>query len=625
MKNSSKILTRLLWVVLLTLLAACLRFYHLGASPFRGDESFAVRYWAAPISELFNFDAHKMGIAWREPHPYGTFFLFGAWKSLAGSSEVAMRMLPLLFNLLGVPVMVVLGKRLFRDPRIGLVGAALWAVNPHLIWHSQDVRNYAIWASLSLINIWLLVRLCDPNRHPSRREWLVYLVMVTATLYLFFLEAFMLVIHGLYILIARRERLRAWLIVMLFLALLLAPWAYQLVRLSSAGYRATGASADVAALFTTFVNQLLYGETTITNSPTSLVLILVCLLLLALYRREGITLLLLWLIVPATLLLIVSTRMNLFWPRYLIASTPALLFPIAALIVLVWRSIRAINVPLIPNLDNRLLLVLGVIPLFTLSYSTAASWAVYVGPNYHKAPDWYSLRDYLNTNVSSTDSVIMTSLDPTTGNADPSFDWYYHGTNLVFTLPNPHLDMAANVQVALEASPAVWYVVSGDDPSLNNLLLEYGTLITDQGAGRSFIVRQYRSKTVKPNEVTQPLNYTLGGGKLLGYSIATQPQAGGTLTLLLFWDTAPDPALTTFVHLLGTPKADGSPLWAQKDHPPQAPGRDVYVLDLMHVPSGHYQLEIGLYNAATNQRVGILAADQRELGDSTVLMELELP
>ena len=60
-----------------------------------------------------------------------------------------MRMLPALINLLGVPTMYALGRRLFSADLVGLIAASLWAVNPNLIWHSQDVRNYAIWAALS--------------------------------------------------------------------------------------------------------------------------------------------------------------------------------------------------------------------------------------------------------------------------------------------------------------------------------------------------------------------------------------------------------------------------------------------------------------------------------------------
>ncbi len=185
----------------LVLLACGLRIYHLGVSPFRGDEAFAVRYWAAAPAEVLN------GLAWQEPHPFGAFFSFWAWKSLVGSSEFAMRMLPVLVNLLGVPAMVALGRRLLHDERAALIGALLWAVNPNQLWHAQDVRNYALWAGLSAVTFWLLLRASDSNQ---RLDWALYVVSAVLTLYLFFTEIFVVVVHGLYMLIFGRRALRAW-------------------------------------------------------------------------------------------------------------------------------------------------------------------------------------------------------------------------------------------------------------------------------------------------------------------------------------------------------------------------------------------------------------------------------
>ena len=155
-------------LVTLVLLACGLRVYHLGLFPFRGDEAFAVRYWAAPPTDILN---PLNGLAWQEPHPFGTFFGFWAWKSLVGSSEFAMRVLPALVNLLGVPAMFALGRRLLHDERAALFGAFLWAVNPNQLWHAQDVRNYALWAGLSAVTVWLLLRASDSGR---RRDWVLY-------------------------------------------------------------------------------------------------------------------------------------------------------------------------------------------------------------------------------------------------------------------------------------------------------------------------------------------------------------------------------------------------------------------------------------------------------------------
>src|SRR5262249_18962857 len=206
--------------VILALLAFILRIHPLGASPYRGDEAFTVRYWAAPPAEVLS------DLAWKEPHPLGIFFAFWGWKSLVGDSEFAMRMLSVLANLLGVAAMYALTRRLLNSRTIALTSAFLWSINPNLIWQSQDARNYAMWAALSLISMWLILRAADS---PERRlNWLMYIVFATLTLYTFFLEAFIVAVHGLYIVLWKRAALRGWLIAVGIIAVLLIPWFGQI-------------------------------------------------------------------------------------------------------------------------------------------------------------------------------------------------------------------------------------------------------------------------------------------------------------------------------------------------------------------------------------------------------------
>ncbi|HVO41753.1 MAG TPA: glycosyltransferase family 39 protein, partial [Aggregatilineales bacterium] len=193
-------------IVALTLLAAGLRIYHLSRSPLDGDEAFAVRYWAASPTETLTT------LAAQEPHPIGTFLLFWAWKSLVGGSEFAMRSLSMLINLFGVAAMFALAWHLFQDIRLASVGALLWAIDPFQIAHAQDARNYAIWASLSVLTLWLLVRAVDTNR---RRDWALYAIAVTGGLYIFFAEVSVVAVHFFYLLIFRRRALRGWVITML--------------------------------------------------------------------------------------------------------------------------------------------------------------------------------------------------------------------------------------------------------------------------------------------------------------------------------------------------------------------------------------------------------------------------
>jgi hypothetical protein len=608
-------------------MALALRLLFLERSPLRGDEAFAVRYWAAPPAAILD---QANGLAWTEPHPFGTFFVFWGWESLVGSGEIAMRLLPVLVNLLGLPAMYALGKRLFKDARIGLAGALLWAINPNLIWHSQDARNYAIWAALSALSLWLMLRTTAERRR--RADRVLYILVTTLALYMFFLEAFMLVAQALYVLIFRRKALRGWLAALLIIALLLIPWFGQLTALAGSGYRGTAVSASGDTLWR-FYGVLAFGETLLArnqggdNTPVILcVLYLVCLIQVLASNQQAGTLLGFFFFVPLALLTLAATRLNVFNPRYVIASTPALLLPWAYLMAravggLLDREVQRVLQGMV--LPFRLA-VGGIVIVFLGSFflPTGISLANYYSPLYRKAPDWYGLRDYLRANAAAADTVIMTASDPATGALDPAFGYYYTGPAKVVPLPYPSVDLDQFVAQELTTRRAIWFVVSGDAAApVNAALLAHGVMISDEGAGQSYLVRQYRAVTAKPDEIDQPLNLAVGGALLKGYSLTGQARSGGTLTVLLFWEGQPQANLIATVQLLGLPKADGSTLWAQHDHLPSAPGRDVYRLDLIDVPPGSYRLTVGLYNPADGTRVPFGAAAD---GDSYTLAALTI-
>jgi Dolichyl-phosphate-mannose-protein mannosyltransferase len=602
-------------------LAFVLRVHHLDSSPLRGDEAFAVRYWAAPPAEVLG------GLAWVEPHPFGTFFGFWAWKSLVGSSEFAMRILPALINLLGVPTLYALGRRLFRVELVGLIAACLWAVNPNLIWHSQDVRNYAIWAALSSVSTWLMLHASDRSR---RIDWALYVLVETITLYVFFLEVFIVAVHALYILLFRRKALLPWLTSMLIAGVLLLPWFGQLWALAHSGYRGTavGFNGGILSLLLgePYIRTLSLADYVRTTSILFALFGLYLLLIVAWCRRTGV-LLISWLVVPAASLSVAATNLNVFNPRYLIPVTPAILFTLSyAAAKLSSEIAKSRPSGTVQWLHRTVIIIISVVLLGLFGLPSIDG--LITAYSFDKAPDWYSLRDYLRANTTASDTVIMTSLDPQTGNADPAFEYYYGGPAQVITLPHPGYDIGAVLQKSLDHSRAVWFIVSGSSTQpINDALLANGVLISDQGAGRSFQVRQYRAKSVKPEqEIENRLRIAVGDALLSGYSILGERRTGSRLTVLLFWERLPAQQLSAFVHLIGPPRPNGSPLWTQDDHPPsESPGRDVYHLDLSGLPPGEYTLEIGLYDPKTGQRRMITdPATGKALGDSYNLTVLVL-
>jgi 4-amino-4-deoxy-L-arabinose transferase-like glycosyltransferase len=100
-----------------------------------------------------------------EPHPQAYYVLMFFWVKLFGTSLEALRIPSVLFGAGAVWLIYVLGSMAY-DRRIGLISAALLALNGHHIYWSQNARMYAMACFLALASAVLLLSLL---RGSSRR------------------------------------------------------------------------------------------------------------------------------------------------------------------------------------------------------------------------------------------------------------------------------------------------------------------------------------------------------------------------------------------------------------------------------------------------------------------------
>jgi len=614
---------RWLWSLALILgLAFALRVYRLDAIPLRGDEAFAVRAWAADPRDVVR------DLARVEPHPLGTFLGFWAWKQIAGDSEFAMRVLPLLGNLIGAAGMAQLGRRLLGSARVGLIAAALWAINPYLIWHAQDVRNYAIWAGLSPLALWLFIRALDRDR---RGDWLLYIAVEALALYTFFLEAFFLLGHALYLLLMRRERraVRGAVLSWTLLGLLLVPWFVQIWFLADSGYQGAVGKADPAALLTEFLPTLLIGDTPPTPWNVLLPLAWIALVAAAWRLRRPLQprlggWLALSALLPAALLLVAARRMSVFHPRYLLAATPALLLPSA------WA--------LAPPLERRATRGLGrtviAVALLALPLLSAAELVGYYRGDDAKSPDWPGLVAFLKARTLPGDLIVLPAPDPAFG--------YYYGQPADEISLRPDADLAALLRPEVNFRSGIWAI---DAPADARAFLEqHMQPVGEQWTG-TFRVDQYRRWDVRPSEIARASGAQFGNfARLEGITLQGPDANNPALTVLLYWEplrqTATD--YVVFVHLAGpgVSDSDAGPLVDQDDHRPRdgfastlswEPGervRDPYHLleRPVDLAPGVYRLIIGFYDPADPAaRVPVTDADGAPLGDRLVLPAFEWP
>jgi hypothetical protein len=614
---------RVLILVALLGLAFALRLYKLGAVPLRGDEAFAVRYWAAPPSDVLR------DLASWEPHPFGTFLGFWAWKSAAGDSVFAMRYLPLLGNLIGAAAVAALARRLFHSDRTAFLAAFLWAVNPFLIWHAQDVRNYALWAGFSPLAMLLFLRAADRNRP---RHWALYVLAEAVALNTFFLEAFFLPVQGAYLLALRPTRavLRRAVVAWAALAVLLTPWFVQIWYLSGSGYSGTTEQPTLHRLVTWVFPSLLTGGEL--HFPWTILFYLACSALFALafiygFRARVYWWPLIWIALPMLFWLAATTRMDIFNPRYLIAVTPALLLLIA----------RALETSVSPSLHvekvaggeiwilRRPLLILLLIPL--IGVSTLIDY--YEGDN-PKSGDWPALAAYLEDRARPRDLIVQTM-------ADPAFGYYYHGGADETSL-EPGVSAAPQLIDDLNFYRTFWLI--GRSPDAETYLSDHLQTISFDTL-RGFSIMQFRRWEPSESEIQTQADITFDDiVRLRGYTIQGSDTGSRAITVILYWEPLKQTGIDykVFVHLVGPPHpATGSPLWDQDDHYPPEGSRQWQVGTLIRDPyhllkdpaitlaPAEYAIRVGFYDPDTNTRLSVYAADGSEAGDSYPLVTWHWP
>lgn len=188
-----------LWgVVGLTALAAAVRFSTLGLQSYRHDE--AVTAGRVLVSGL----SQTMHLVWSsESTPPLYYLLAWLWMHPFGVHEVGLRSLSALLGTATVPVAYLIGRELIGR-RAGLVTAAIVAVNPMLVWYSQDARAYALLVLLSAAAFLFFLRARRTGRGRDLAWWAVFSALALATHYFAF---FPLAIEAVWLLAtARRMR-----------------------------------------------------------------------------------------------------------------------------------------------------------------------------------------------------------------------------------------------------------------------------------------------------------------------------------------------------------------------------------------------------------------------------------
>jgi len=164
-------------LVLITFLAAGLRFYHLGTKGLWVDEIFTATFASADNDWI---TVAQRALSTPIPTPPLWFWITHLFLKFLGSSDAVVRSPSAVAGVLGVLAIYKVGARLF-DRTTGLLSAFLLAVSPVHVYFSREARFYAAVVLFSLLSLYFL----HQGIHSGGKRWWVGFTAATlANLYI---------------------------------------------------------------------------------------------------------------------------------------------------------------------------------------------------------------------------------------------------------------------------------------------------------------------------------------------------------------------------------------------------------------------------------------------------------
>lgn len=163
-------------------------------------------------------------------HPPMYYLFLKAWSGIFGFTEISLRFPSVLFGS-GLIIFGYLIAKHLKSKKVGLIAALLIALNPLLVYYSQEARMYSLATFLVTGSVWFLLK----------KKPLWYILFLTASLYTDYLPWLMLPV---YLLIAESKAAAVkWTTLAL---LFVVPWLpFLLIQVSSSLSAGTGAWGDL--------------------------------------------------------------------------------------------------------------------------------------------------------------------------------------------------------------------------------------------------------------------------------------------------------------------------------------------------------------------------------------------
>lgn len=381
-----------LWLGLITVLGAVLRFYHLGFQSLWMDEAYSVFVAGHSPGDIFTLQVH-------DSSPPLYYLMLHLWVKLWGYSEFAVRSLSVIAGIAMIPATAELARRIFRDVapfrHVPLLAAFFVAVSPVQIYFSQETRMYTISGLLALVAVLGFLN----ARAGSRSGW----VFIPAMAALNWLHNYGWFIWGALILWSLFRSRKLWIHHGL-IAVLSVPWLVSALMQAGANTTAWIPRPGWLALYTSllcFAGKFqFYSGTGYSRMvlPGIVIILLIMVISGITASRRGTRIPQAWfwiLVLPLTLPIIISQLKPIYYPERHEFIFHAFILLYAAGIGVFFRKKWVLLLPFI--------FILGQAGLLTRYYA----------PAYSKSNDRSAAEKILELNPGPSDLIITTDLTAT--------------------------------------------------------------------------------------------------------------------------------------------------------------------------------------------------------------------
>jgi hypothetical protein len=464
---------------LIVALGFAIRLFHLGAMGLEYDEAFSVQAGFRDVASIMTM------LATLEPHPPFFYTFVHFWYPVVGTTEFALRYATVAASVLTIAgiarVASMVGWR-----AAGLVGAALFAVNPYQVWYAQEVRMYAPVAMFGVLAVMFGLAAVQRGRWRDLAGYAACMLLALATHYY---ATFLYVFIGGVILLRLRVGAgvaltwRRWLAANAAVAAFFLGWLIYAFRVSLYYIRDVPNPAAYLGVIKDSLTYYAVGTSVPRDLAFRLALVFLVVIAVGFWsigRQRDATprwfrylFLAGYLFLPLGLGFVVSLFRSLYAPNYFMVSAPAFYLALGLGVAGLWRIARP----------------LGTLSFLVLVAIDAASLHNYFfDPQYNKAEVTNAI-SYVEKHLVPGDGIVLDGLGQTT-----QF-WYYHtiraastAPHYVFPLdaPDPQELVPANIDAIMAKQHGVW-------------LLDYGVIEWDrQQVVETYLAKNYYQAIYKP-------------------------------------------------------------------------------------------------------------------------------